>query len=97
MKFSFSDDQRMFAEGLRDLLSNECPPSHVREIWESGSGHSPDLWSHLSSMGVLSMLAPETSGGMGGTFVDAILLFQELGRAAVPGPVLEHKIGRAHV
>jgi alkylation response protein AidB-like acyl-CoA dehydrogenase len=90
MKFSFSDDQRMFAEGLRDLLSNECPPSHVREVWESGAGHSPELWSHLAGMGVLSMLAPETSGGMGGSFVDAILLFQELGRAAVPGPVLEH-------
>lgn len=90
MKFSFSDDQRMFAEGLRDLLDNECPPAHVREVWESGTGHSPELWSHLAGMGVLSILAPESAGGMGGSFVDAILLFQELGRAAVPGPVLEH-------
>lgn len=90
MKFSFTDDQRLFAEGLRELLANECPASHVREVWESGAGHSPELWSHLSGMGVLSMLAPESAGGMGGSFVDAILLFQELGRAAVPGPVLEH-------
>jgi alkylation response protein AidB-like acyl-CoA dehydrogenase len=90
MKFSFTDDQRLFAEGLRELLSNECPASLVREVWENGSGHSPELWEHLSGMGVLSMLAPESAGGMGGSFVDAILLFQELGRAAVPGPVLEH-------
>lgn len=90
MKFSFSDDQRLFAEGLRELLAKECPASHVREVWENGTGHSPELWSHLSGMGVLSMLAPESAGGMGGSFVDAILLFQELGRAAVPGPVLEH-------
>jgi alkylation response protein AidB-like acyl-CoA dehydrogenase len=90
MKFSFTDDQRLFAEGLRELLANECPASLVREVWENGTGHSPELWSHLSGMGVLSMLAPESAGGMGGSFVDAILLFQELGRAAVPGPVLEH-------
>ena len=90
MKFSFTDDQRLFAEGLRELLANECPPTLVRDVWENGTGHSPELWAHLSGMGVLSMLAPESAGGMGGSFVDAILLFQELGRAAVPGPVLEH-------
>lgn len=89
MKFSFTDDQRMFAEGLRDLLANECPASLVRETWEHGTGHSPALWSRLAEMGVLSILVPESAGGMGGSYVDAVLLFQELGRAGAPGPVLE--------
>ena len=40
-------------------------------------------------MGVLSMMVPEADGGLGGDFVDAILLIEELGRAAVPGPVFE--------
>jgi len=71
MKFSFTDDQRLFAEGLRELLANECPPTLVRDVWENGTGHSPELWAHLSGMGVLSMLAPESAGGMGGSFVDA--------------------------
>jgi len=35
------------------------------------------------------MLVPESAGGMGGTEVDLVLLLEELGRAAVPGPVLE--------
>ena len=90
MKFSFTQDQRLFAEGLRDLLSKQCTPTHVREAWENHAGHLPDLWSRLAEMGVLSMLVPESQGGMGGTLIDAVLLFQELGRAAVPGPVLEH-------
>jgi alkylation response protein AidB-like acyl-CoA dehydrogenase len=90
MKFSFTDDQRLFAEGLRDLLSNECPPSLVRHTWENGVGHAPELWSKLGDMGVLGLLVPESDGGMGSDAVDAVLLFQELGRAAVPGPVLEH-------
>ena len=90
MKFSFTEDQRMFAAGLKDLLANECTPAHVREAWENHTGHIPQLWSRLTDMGVLSILVPESAGGMGGNFVDAILLFQELGRAGVPGPVLEH-------
>jgi len=92
MQFSFTPDQRLFADSLRELLTNECPPSLVRNIWEEDTGHSPELWTRLADMGVLSLLVPESQGGMSGTFVDAVLLFQELGRAAVPGPVLEHMV-----
>ncbi len=92
MKFSFTDDQRLFADGLRDLLLNECPASAVRESWDDHSGHLPRLWSQLGAMGVLGLLVPEADGGMGGSLVDAVLLFQELGRAGVPGPVLEHMV-----
>lgn len=90
MRFSFTDDQRLFAEGLRELLAKECTPTHVRAVWEDGTGHSPELWRRLADMGVLSVLVPEAAGGLGGSLVDAVLLVQELGRAAVPGPVLEH-------
>ena len=83
MRFSFTEDQRLFADALRDLLTKECPPSLVRGVWDDGTGHSPVLWNMLGEMGVLGLLAD-------GTMVDTILLFQELGRAAVPGPVVEH-------
>jgi alkylation response protein AidB-like acyl-CoA dehydrogenase len=89
MRFAFTDDQLLFAEGLRDLLAKECPPTTVRAAWDDGSGHAPVLWSHLSEMGVFGMLVPESAGGLGGTEVDLVLLVEELGRAAVPGPVLE--------
>jgi alkylation response protein AidB-like acyl-CoA dehydrogenase len=90
MRFSFTDDQRLFAEGLRDLLAKECPTSVVRAAWDDGTGHSPGLWNHLDEMGVLGLLVDEADRGMGATEVDAVLLWQELGRAGVPGPVLEH-------
>jgi alkylation response protein AidB-like acyl-CoA dehydrogenase len=41
-------------------------------------------------MGVLGVLVPEADGGFGGSDVDLVLLLEELGKAAVPGPVLEH-------
>jgi alkylation response protein AidB-like acyl-CoA dehydrogenase len=92
VRFSFTDDQRLFADGLRDLLSARCTPAHVRDAWEKGEGHDAALWSQLDGMGVLSLLVPEQLGGVGGSLVDAVLLFQQLGRHAVPGPVIEHML-----
>jgi alkylation response protein AidB-like acyl-CoA dehydrogenase len=90
MRFAFTDDQQLFAEGLRDLLAKECTPSHVRAAWEEGTGHDAALWSHLGEMGVLGVLVPEDQGGFGGTDVDLVLLLEELGKAAAPGPIVEH-------
>jgi alkylation response protein AidB-like acyl-CoA dehydrogenase len=89
MRFAFTDDQRLFAEGLRDLLDKECTPTHVRAAWDDGAGHDVALWSRLAEMGVFGMLVAEAAGGLGGTEVDLVLLLEELGRAAVPGPVIE--------
>jgi alkylation response protein AidB-like acyl-CoA dehydrogenase len=89
MRFAFTDDQTLFADGLRDLLAKECTPARVRAAWDDGTGHDAALWDHLAEMGVFGMLVPEAAGGLGGTEVDLVLLLEELGRAAAPGPVLE--------
>ena len=89
MRFAFTHDQTLLAEGLRDLLAKECTPARVRGVWEDGTGHDVALWNHLAEMGVFGMLVPAAVGGMGGTEVDLVLLLEELGRAAAPGPVLE--------
>jgi alkylation response protein AidB-like acyl-CoA dehydrogenase len=89
MRFAFTDDQLLFADGLRDLLAKEFPAADLRTMWEDGGHHAPELWRHLAEMGVLGALAPESAGGMGMGMVDAILLFEQLGYAAVPGPVIE--------
>ena len=43
-------------------------------------------WGQLASTGWLGILIPEEYGGEGGTFTDAGVLFEELGRGPVPGP-----------
>ena len=40
-------------------------------------------------MGVIGMLAPESAGGLGLTFVDLVLVLEETGRFAVPEPIVE--------
>ncbi len=95
MRFAFTDDQRAFAQALGDLLADQFPASRLREVWQSGTGHDPALWARLGEMGVLGMLVPQSAGGLGAAMVDAVLVFQALGRAAVPGPVIEHIVGAA--
>ena len=89
MQFSFTSDQLEFAAGLREMLEREFTAARLREVWEDGSGHDAKLWSRLAEMGVLGMMVAEADGGIGGDFVDAIQLVEELGRAAVPGPAFE--------
>jgi alkylation response protein AidB-like acyl-CoA dehydrogenase len=61
----------------------------VRAARDENAGHDFTLWNHLAEMGVFGMLVPEAAGGLGGNEVDLVLLLEELGRAAAPGPVLE--------
>ena len=91
MEFGFSDDQLAFRDAVRDLLASGCPPAAVRAAWSPDhAGYDAELWSQLGSMGVLGMLAPEDAGGLGLTEVDLVLLLEESGRVALPGPIVEH-------
>jgi alkylation response protein AidB-like acyl-CoA dehydrogenase len=92
MRFAFTDDHKLFADGLGDLLAGQCAPSVVRETWDNHTGHAPQLWDRLAELGLFSVLVDTDAGGMGGGMVDAVLLFERLGAAAVPGPVIEQMV-----
>jgi alkylation response protein AidB-like acyl-CoA dehydrogenase len=89
MRFGFSDDQRLLQSAVREMLQKECPPELVRELWTSETGRSPELWAALADMGVLGILVPEPLGGLGMDERDLVLLLEESGRVAVPGPLVE--------
>ena len=38
MRFAFTDDQVLFADTVRDILAEECPPSAVRSAWDDPEG-----------------------------------------------------------
>jgi alkylation response protein AidB-like acyl-CoA dehydrogenase len=90
MRFGFSDDQLAFRDAVRDLLTKAAGPDTLRAVWDSPLGWDPGLWSQLGDMGVLGLLAPESAGGLGLDEVDLVLILEECGRAALPGPVVEH-------
>src|SRR3954451_17322469 len=90
MDFSFTDDQLLFRDAVRALLTDRCPPSRVRAAWDDagGAGFDRDLWASLAEMGILGLLGPEASGGLGLSMLDLVLVLEETGRAALPGPIV---------
>ena len=86
MEFSLNEEQEMLKTMARDFLANECPKTLVRELMEDEVGHSPELWKKIAEVGWLGLIFPEEYGGSGMNFRDLTILFEEMGRAMLPGP-----------
>ncbi len=86
MAFKLSEEQQELRRGIRDFLASRIPIEKVAAI---GDGESDGrLWTELADMGVFHLRLPESAGGLGLSHVDAALVFEELGRALTPGPLV---------
>jgi alkylation response protein AidB-like acyl-CoA dehydrogenase len=88
MQFGFTEDQLLLQSTVRDFLEREHPPERLRELWQTETRRSPELWSKLAEIGVPGLLVPEKHGGMGMDEIDLVLLLEETGRAALAEPVV---------
>ena len=86
MHFAFTEDQDLLAGAVREALRAECTPARVRASWEE---RQPALWTTLAELGVLGIEIPEAHGGLGLSACDWVLVAEETGRVAMPGPVVE--------
>jgi len=89
MDFGFTEEQLAIRDAARDFFAGECPPAHVRAMWSSETGRSPQLWKAMAETGFVGLTVPEHHGGLGLGEVDLVLLLEEAGRAALPEPLLE--------
>jgi alkylation response protein AidB-like acyl-CoA dehydrogenase len=76
MNFDLSEDQVALRDGIRSLLEGKFPMSRVRE------GFDRSTYDDLKEAGVFSL----RSDGFG--WADAAIVYEELGRALVPGPLV---------
>ncbi|HEY7947150.1 MAG TPA: acyl-CoA dehydrogenase family protein [Acidimicrobiales bacterium] len=88
MDFELSDDEAALADGIRSLCAGRFPLDRLRAA-EGGDG-LVDLegWSELAEAGIFSLQRPEASGGIGLGMAASAVVFEELGRALIPGPLL---------
>lgn len=89
MDFTFSEDQLLFRDSVRDFLSNEVTPDSIRERWETKSGRSREFWGSLADLGLTGMLVPESFDGLGMNEMDFVMLAEECGRVALPEPLVD--------
>jgi alkylation response protein AidB-like acyl-CoA dehydrogenase len=88
MDFTFTEDQLLFQNSVRDFLVNEVTPERIRAGWETDSGRDDALWKQLAELGLTGMTVPEEYGGLGMTELDFVLLAQECGYVALPEPLV---------
>ncbi|MFI6433847.1 acyl-CoA dehydrogenase family protein [Streptomyces sp. NPDC050759] len=89
MRFLLDAEQREFAASLNAMLTAADTPSVVRD-WSRGdhaSGRA--LWRRIAEAGVFALAVPEAYEGLGPRPVELAVAFVELGRHAVPGPLVE--------
>ncbi|WAZ21065.1 acyl-CoA/acyl-ACP dehydrogenase [Streptomyces cinnabarinus] len=82
-------EQRAFVSSLDAMLGSADTPAVVRE-WSRGEhARGRALWGRIEEAGVFGLAVPEKYGGYGLRPVELALAFVELGRYAVPGPLVE--------
>ncbi|KKK86163.1 hypothetical protein LCGC14_2766000, partial [marine sediment metagenome] len=88
MDFEQSDDRRMLADSLGRYLTDKYGIEARNGVAYDAPYHDPVRWAELTELGVLYALVPEDRGGFGGTGFDIATVFEQLGRALTPEPVL---------
>ena len=86
MDFGFSEDQELLRDSARKFLAAECPTTFVRKMMEDDSAHATELWKKAAELGWMGILIPEEHGGIGGSFLDLVVVMEEMGRSLMPGP-----------
>ena len=86
MNFELTEERRMLQDGLRRMLADV---TDTKAIATGTAPWSPDAWAAIAEMGVVGALFTEKHGGFGGAGFDLAVVFEELGRAGAPEPLLE--------
>ncbi|MEU9334748.1 acyl-CoA dehydrogenase family protein [Streptomyces sp. NPDC048290] len=89
MRLRPDPEQRAFAASLGTLLTKADTPAVIREWSRGAHPRGRALWSRIADAGVFALAVPEAYGGLGARPADLAVAFTELGRHAVPGPLVE--------
>ncbi|MEU9707589.1 acyl-CoA dehydrogenase family protein [Streptomyces sp. NPDC047967] len=97
MDFQLSDDQRALRSGMRDLLGAVFDRDRLRAAVEREGALDRSLWRELGAAGFFALRLPEDEGGVGLGLPEAVLLFEEAGRALLPGPLVATHLAAGRV
>jgi alkylation response protein AidB-like acyl-CoA dehydrogenase len=88
MDFELTEFQTDLAEGVRRLCEGRFPLETLRAAEGSEQVVDKKGWRELGDAGVFNLCLAESAGGVDLGLPEAVLVFEELGRALVPGPLV---------
>jgi alkylation response protein AidB-like acyl-CoA dehydrogenase len=97
MDFELSEDQAALAGLVRAIVAGRFPLERVRRFEGGQRVVDADDWAALGEAGVFSITLPEREGGAGLGMADATIVFEELGRGLVPGPLVASHLAASHL
>ncbi|MEU9100440.1 acyl-CoA dehydrogenase family protein [Streptomyces sp. NPDC048361] len=87
MDFQLTKDQVALRSGMRELLDARFDREALRAAVERPE-LDRSLWRALGDAGFFALRLPESAGGVGLGLPEAVLVFEEAGRALLPGPLV---------
>ncbi|MHD0282830.1 acyl-CoA dehydrogenase family protein [Rhodococcus aetherivorans] len=89
MRFALDSSHEDFASSIDALLAKSDMPAVIR-AWSAGdTGPGLKVWQRLAEIGLGGLLVGEDHDGVGADAVDLVVAVEQLGRHAVPGPVVD--------
>jgi alkylation response protein AidB-like acyl-CoA dehydrogenase len=89
MHFDLDDEDRALQQGIRELVRGRFTLEDVR------TGFDRTAWKELADAGVFALRVAESAGGLGLGMTHATVVFEELGRGLVPGPLVATALAAA--
>ncbi|HET7122248.1 MAG TPA: acyl-CoA dehydrogenase family protein [Solirubrobacterales bacterium] len=92
MYFDLNDEQQAIKSTAHDFLASRFKSERVREIAESADGFDESGWKEMAELGWAGLALPEEWGGQGLGIVELAVLFEEMGYALAPSPLLSNTV-----
>jgi alkylation response protein AidB-like acyl-CoA dehydrogenase len=87
MNFAFSEEQEELRKSVRKFLEQKSDSPEVRRLMETEEGYDPAVWGQMGQqLGLQGLAIPEEYGGSGYSYVELIVVLEEMGRSLLPAP-----------
>ncbi|MEY2448448.1 MAG: hypothetical protein QOH79_1924 [Acidimicrobiaceae bacterium] len=86
MDLEFTDEQHLLRETVRGVCARHAGLDGVRQLEDDPVGYPEKLWVQLAELGLIGLTIAEEHGGSGMSMLDAMIVYEELGRSLAPSP-----------
>jgi len=87
VNFAFSEEQEELRRTVRAFLDQKSPEAEVRRLMDTEQGYDEAVWRQMGEqMGLQGLIVPEEFGGSGYSYVELIVVLEEMGRSLLCAP-----------
>jgi alkylation response protein AidB-like acyl-CoA dehydrogenase len=87
VNFGFSNEQDELRAVVRRFLDDKSPEVEVRRLMDSADGYDPAVWKQMAEqLDLHGLIIPEEFGGSGYSYLELIVVLEEMGRSLLCAP-----------